>query len=154
MHEARGGVVAAFSVLSVHRCVRPTADVSAQNVDRTADRCGGPADGNPADRRHGPLRFQLGRLATRDAEQRRAEGVDPPRFRDAMRRRARIVASLALIAALGGVPRLHAETAEECRTQCSFDLEACKNGCLDSHFFDGCLDDYHSDEEDCLRGCR
>ena len=81
---------------------------------------------------------QLGRLATRDAA----------------RRRAMIVASLALIVALGGVPPLHAETAEECRSQCSFDLEACKNGCLNSHFFDGCLDDCHSDEEDCLSGCR
>ena len=67
--------------------------------------------------------FPLGRLATRNAAQRQVEAIDAPHIRDAVRRRVMIVASLALLAALAGVPLLHAETPEECRHQCSLDLE-------------------------------
>ena len=66
----------------------------------------------------------------------------------------RILALLGLLAALGEAPLLHAQAPEECRRQCSLDLVACQNGCLDSRDFDGCLEECHSDEEDCLSGCR
>jgi len=69
-------------------------------------------------------------------------------------KRATIGAALALLAALGGFRLAHAQVPEECRRQCSLDLEACQNGCLDSRDFDGCLEECHSVEEDCLSGCR
>ena len=63
-------------------------------------------------------------------------------------------AALAFLVALGGFPLVRAEVPEECRRQCSLDLEACSNGCIDSRDFDGCLTECHSVEEDCLSGCR
>ena len=68
--------------------------------------------------------------------------------------RTTTVAALAFLATLGGFTLVHAEVPEECRRQCSLDLEACRNGCIDSRDFDGCLEECHSDEEDCLSGCR
>src|SRR5437762_11687859 len=53
-----------------------------------------------------------------------------------------MVAALTLV--LGGFPLVHAEVPEECRRQCALDLEACRNACLDSRDFDGCLEDCHS----------
>jgi len=69
-------------------------------------------------------------------------------------KRTTTVAALAFLATLGGFALVHAEVPEECRRQCSLDLEACRNGCIDSRDFDGCLEECHSDEEDCLSGCR
>jgi hypothetical protein len=69
-------------------------------------------------------------------------------------KRTKTVAVLALLAALAGFPLVHAQAPEECRTQCSLDLEACRNACIDSGAFDGCLDECHSVEEYCLGGCR
>ena len=37
---------------------------------------------------------------------------------------------------------------------CVLDFEACRNACIESRDFDGCLQDCHSDEEDCLSSCR
>ncbi len=69
-------------------------------------------------------------------------------------KRTTTVAVLALLAALGGFPLVHAQVPEECRRQCSLDLEACSNGCIDSRDLDGCLEECHSVEEACLGGCR
>jgi hypothetical protein len=64
------------------------------------------------------------------------------------------VAALALLAVLGGSSLVHAQVPEECRRQCALGSEACRNGCIDSRDFDGCLEECHSLEEDCLGGCR
>ena len=65
-----------------------------------------------------------------------------------------IMAALTLLAVLGGSPLVHAEVPEDCRRECALDLEACRNACIDSRDFDGCLEECHSGEEDCLSGCR
>ena len=65
-----------------------------------------------------------------------------------------MMAALALFAALGGSSLVDARAPEECRRECSLDLEACRNACIDSRDFDGCLEECHSAEEDCLGGCR
>jgi len=65
-----------------------------------------------------------------------------------------MVAALTLLSVFGGFPLVHAEVPEECRRQCALDLEACRNACIDSRDFDGCLEECHSGEEDCLSGCR
>ena len=69
-------------------------------------------------------------------------------------KRATIVAYLALLSVFGRAPLLHAQDPEGCQRQCSHDLVACQNACLDHLDFDGCLEDCHSVEEDCLSGCR
>ena len=69
-------------------------------------------------------------------------------------KRTTMVAALALLAVLGGPPLVGAQVPEECRRQCALDLEACRNACIDSRDFDGCLDECRSVEEDCLGGCR
>ena len=65
-----------------------------------------------------------------------------------------MVAALTLLAVLGAFSLVHAEVPEECRRQCALDLETCRNACIDSRDFDGCLEDCHSAEENCLGGCR
>ncbi len=65
-----------------------------------------------------------------------------------------MVAAPILLSVFGGFPLVHAEVPEECRKQCALDLEACRNACIDSRDFDGCLEECHSGEEDCLSGCR
>lgn len=69
-------------------------------------------------------------------------------------KRMTVVAALALLAAFGGFPLVHAQVPQECRRECSLDLEACRNACIDSRNFDGCLEECHSAQEDCLSGCR
>jgi len=69
-------------------------------------------------------------------------------------KRTTTVAALALLAAFGGFLPVHAQVAQECRRECSLDMEACKNACIDSRDFDGCLEECRSVEEDCLGGCR
>ena len=65
-----------------------------------------------------------------------------------------MMAALGLLGALGLLSAVHAQAPEECRRECALDLEACRNSCIDSRDFDGCLEDCHDDEEDCLAGCR
>jgi hypothetical protein len=69
-------------------------------------------------------------------------------------KRTTMVAAVALVAAFGGFPLVHAQIPAECRRECSLDLEACRNSCIDSRDFDGCLEECRSVEEDCLGGCR
>jgi len=65
-----------------------------------------------------------------------------------------MMATFALFAALGGSSLVDAQVPEDCRRECSLDLEVCRNACIDSRDFDGCLEECHSAEEDCLAGCR
>ena len=103
--------------------------------------------------------FQLGRLVTRDDAQRQVE-ARTRRASGTADRRARVMkgttmmAALALFAALGGSSLVDARAPEECRRECALDLEACRNAWIDSRDFDGCLEECHSVEEDCLVGCR
>lgn len=69
-------------------------------------------------------------------------------------KRTTMLAALAVLAAFGRVPLIHAEAPQECRRQCSLDFEACKNSCIDSRDFDGCGDECRWMYEDCLSGCR
>ena len=65
------------------------------------------------------------------------------------------LAAFAVLAALGGVPLAVAqELPEECRRQCSLDLQDCRKACIDNRDYDGCQENCHSDLEDCLSDCR
>src|SRR4029077_18534339 len=89
--------------------------------------------------------FELGRLVTRDDEQRQVDAANAPRIRKdaplARRKRAMrrtvTVAVIAVLGTFGAVPLIHAEAPQECRYECGVDLEACKDGCIDSGGFDG-----------------
>ena len=113
---------------------------------------------NPADRHHGSLRLPA--RTSRDPGRRAAPGLgaDAPRIRDGRSagtmKGTTMMAALALFAALGGSSLVDARAPEECRRECALDLEACRNACIDSRDFDGCLEECHSVEEDCLVGCR
>ena len=101
--------------------------------------------------------FQLERLATRTttsvgSRRRRASGTADRRAR--VVKSTTMMAALALFAALGGSSLVDAQVPEDCRRECSLDLEVCRNACIDSRDFDGCLEECHSAEEDCLAGCR
>ena len=101
--------------------------------------------------------FQLGRLATQTttsarSRRRRASGTTDRRA--GVTKGTTMMAALALFAALGGSSLVDAQVPEDCRRECSLDLEACRNSCIDSRDFDGCLEECHSAEEDCLGGCR
>src|SRR6266566_4609504 len=133
------------------------------DINRALDRLGVEAFIPRTDRRHGPRRLPA--RPPRDARRRATPGRGRRRTAQpgapcdgaapvyAMKR-PRIVALLGLLAALGEAPLLHAQAPEECRRQCSLDLVACQNACLDGRDFDGCLEECHSAEEDCLSGCR
>jgi hypothetical protein len=104
--------------------------------------------------------YELGCLVTRDGDQWGSEAGAP---RDALRCGARgrraaqpvlMAAVLALVALLGGARLVRAYDAADCQRACVLDLRACQNGCLDSRDFDGCLEDCHSIEDDCLGTCR
>src|SRR5207253_5874269 len=104
--------------------------------------------GNAPDRRHGPRGLPAGpprdarRRATPGRGRRRTAQPGAPCGGEApvyAMKGPRILALLGLLAALGEAPLLHAQAPEECRRQCSLDLVACQNACLDSRDFDGCL---------------
>jgi len=105
--------------------------------------------------------FELGRLATRDGEQRQLDAVDPARIRTDARlggRRRTIgrAATLALIAVLttfGGASLTHAEAPPQCRDACSVDLENCRDGCVESGGFDGCEEECGWVYEYCADNC-
>ncbi|SRR6266404_1543870 len=94
--------------------------------------------------------FELGRLVTWEDEQRQVDAADAPRIRKDARparpkramRRTATVAVIAVFGTFGAVPLIHAEAPQECRYECGVDLEACKDGCIDSGGFEGC-------EEEC-----
>jgi len=105
--------------------------------------------------------FELGRLATRDGEQRQLDAVDPARIRtDARlggrRRTIGCATTLALIAVLttfGGASRTHAEAPPQCRDACSVDLENCRDGCVESGGFNGCEEECGWVYEYCADNC-
>ena len=62
--------------------------------------------------------------------------------------------SFAVLGTFGAVPLIHAEAPQECRYECGVDLEACKDGCIDSGGFDGCEEECGWVYEYCTDRCR
>ena len=106
--------------------------------------------------------FELGRLATRDDEQHQFDAADVARIpndarRGSPRRAMRGATALALIAVLGPfgtMPPAHAEAPHECRSQCSIDLDNCRDGCVESGGFNGCEEECGWVYEYCANDCR
>jgi len=105
--------------------------------------------------------FELGRLATRDDEQRQFDAADAALRNDVRlgspRRAMRGATALALIAILGPfgtISLAHAEAPQECRRQCSVDLENCRDGCVESGGFNGCEEECGWVYEYCANDCR
>ena len=102
--------------------------------------------------------LQLGRLVTRDDEQRECDGADAARIRNhgrlgSPRHAMRGATALALIAVLATFASLtHAEAPQESRKQCVRDLTACKQACIDVGGFDGCEEQCGWVYDDCLNG--
>jgi len=88
---------------------------------------------------------------TRSAMARPLRAIAVRRNRDAHRTAAAVIA---VLGTFGAVPLIHAEAPQECRYECGVDLEACKDGCIDSGGFDGCEEECGWVYEYCTDRCR
>lgn len=105
--------------------------------------------------------LQLGRLVTRDDEQRVIETASelgipsaerPGRARTQAMKSMTTPTVVVVVALLAGVPLVSAEAPQESRKQCVRDLTACKQACIDVGGFDGCEEQCGWVYEDCLNG--
>jgi len=107
----------------------------------------------------------FGRRAPRNEGQCQIDAAHAPRIRAVRSAAPRVVerttkvAAVALLMALGGFAVAHAAYPEECRRECEYNVQVCRNTCSMSCNFSGCdfkecLEQCRQVEEDCLGGCR